>query len=209
MDAVDRRLIDRLRADGRASYAELARTVGLSSSAVHERVAKLEAAGVIVGYRAVVSPSEIGLGVTALVGIEPGEYGNDADIADALDRMPEVESCYAVAGDEAFIVKVRVASVDALHLCLGRLRGIEGVARTRTTVVLDTRFEMRPHQLSIAEPTLDHSGDSANGAAGDHRAAGADGAKSTDGATSAGTAVEPAAGPESGTGSEPAAAPTD
>lgn len=167
MDAVDRRLIDRLRADGRASYAELARTVGLSSSAVHERVAKLEAAGVIVGYRAVVSPSEIGLGVTALVGIEPGEYGNDADIADALDRMPEVESCYAVAGDEAFIVKVRVASVDALHLCLGRLRGIEGVARTRTTVVLDTRFEMRPHQLAISEPQPDRDGAGAAEPSGD------------------------------------------
>ena len=57
MDAVDRRLLDVLRADGRASYAELARTVGLSSSAVHERVAKLEAAGVITGYRAVVEPA--------------------------------------------------------------------------------------------------------------------------------------------------------
>lgn len=148
MDDVDRRLIDALRRDGRLSYAELARTVGLSSSSVHERVAKLESAGVITGYRAVVNPTEIGLGVTALVGIEPGEHGTDSTIAAALDAMPEVESCYAVAGDQAFIVKVRVASVDELHLCLGRLRGINGVARTRTTVVLATRFEMRPHLLT-------------------------------------------------------------
>jgi len=151
MDAVDRRLIDALRTNGRASYAELARTVGLSSSAVHERVAKLESSGVIAGYRAVVDPTEIGLGVTALVGVEPGENGDDLTIAEALDRVPEVESCYAVAGAEAFIVKVRVPSVDDLHLCLGRLRGISGVARTRTTVVLATRFEMRPHLL---EPDL-------------------------------------------------------
>lgn len=152
MDAVDRRLIDALRADGRASYAELARSVGLSSSAVHERVAKLESSGVIAGYRAVVDPTEIGLGVTALIGIEPGENGLDHEIAASLDAVPEVESCYAVAGDEAFVVKVRVGSVDELHKCLGRLRGISGVARTRTTVVLATRFEMRPHLL---EPALD------------------------------------------------------
>lgn len=152
MDAVDRRLIDALRADGRASYAELARTVGLSSSAVHERVAKLESSGVISGYRAVVDPTLIGLGVTALVGVEPGENGDDAEIAASLDAVPEVESCYAVAGAEAFIVKVRVPSVDDLHLVLGRLRGISGVARTRTTVVLATRFEMRPHLLEPEQP---------------------------------------------------------
>ncbi|HYN72667.1 MAG TPA: AsnC family transcriptional regulator, partial [Nakamurella sp.] len=57
MDAVDRRLVDALRADGRASYAELARLVGLSSSAVHERVAKLESNGIITGFRATVNPA--------------------------------------------------------------------------------------------------------------------------------------------------------
>ena len=144
MDAVDRRLVDALRADGRASYAELARLVGLSSSAVHERVAKLESSGVIAGYRAVVDPRQVDQPVTALIGIQPGEYGRDDVIAAALERMPEVESCYGVAGDEAFIVLVRAASVDDLHLLLGRLRAIEGVARTRTTVVLATRFEARP-----------------------------------------------------------------
>ncbi|WP_353650408.1 Lrp/AsnC family transcriptional regulator [Nakamurella sp. A5-74] len=152
MDSVDRRLIDALRADGRASYAELSRIVGLSSSSVHERVAKLEASGVIQGYRAVVDPIKVGFGVTALVGIEPGETGDDEVIAAGLDAMPEVESSYSVAGDQAFIVKVRVADIDALHRCLGRLRSIRGVARTRTTVVLATRYEMRPHLLEPAAP---------------------------------------------------------
>ena len=144
MDAVDRRLIDALRIDGRASYAQLARLVGLSSSAVHERVGKLESTGVITGFRATVDPRAIGLGVTALVGLEPGEYGRDDVIAAALEAIPEVESCYGVAGDEAFVVQVRVATVDDLHRCIGSLRAIEGVARTRTTVVLATRFEHRP-----------------------------------------------------------------
>ncbi len=149
MDALDRRLVDALRVDGRASYAELARTVGLSSSAVHERVAKLESSGVITGYRAVVTPSAIGLGVTALVAIEPGETSTDAEVVAALRSMPEVESCYGVAGDEAYVVTVRVPTVDDLHLLLGRLRGISGVARTRTTVVLSTWFEGRPHPVDV------------------------------------------------------------
>ncbi|MBN9608792.1 MAG: AsnC family transcriptional regulator [Actinobacteria bacterium 69-20] len=144
MDAVDRGVVDALRVEGRLSYAELARKVNLSSSTVHERVAKLESSGVISGYRAVVDPRQIGLDVTALIGVQPGEYGRDDDIAVALEAMPEVESCYSVAGEEAFIVLVRVASVDDLHRYLGRLRAIDGVSRTRTTVVLATRFEGRP-----------------------------------------------------------------
>ncbi len=147
MDMLDRQLIDALREDGRASYAELARAVGLSSSAVHERVAKLETSGVITGYRAVVSPSAVGLGVTALVGIEPGENGTDKSIAVELAAIREVESCYGVAGEEAFVVQVRVPTVNDLNLLLGQLRAINGVARTRTTVVLSTWFEGRPNQL--------------------------------------------------------------
>ncbi len=147
MDLVDQQLIDALRADGRASYAELARLVGLSSSAVHERVGKLESSGIITGYRAVVEHTAIGVGVTAMVGIEPGENGRDEVIAAALEAMPEVESCYSVAGDDAFSVMIRVSSVDELHRSLGRLRAIDGVARTRTTVVLATRFEHRPSSL--------------------------------------------------------------
>jgi len=145
VDAVDRRIIDALRLDGRATYAELGRQVGLSASAVHERVGKLEAAGVIIGYHAVVDPNAIGLGVTALVGIHPTDVADDDEVATALGKLPEVESCWAVAGDNAFVVKVRVATVDDLERALGRLRRIDGVSRTRTTVVLSTRFEGRPN----------------------------------------------------------------
>lgn len=145
MDSVDRKIIDALRLDGRATYAELGRQVGLSASAVHERVGKLEAAGVIVGYHAVVDPEAVGLGVTALIGIHPTDTADEEEVAAALGRLDEVESCYAVAGDDAFVVKVRVATVDELERTLGRLRRIDGVARTRTTVVLSTRFEGRPN----------------------------------------------------------------
>ncbi|KAA9164851.1 Lrp/AsnC family transcriptional regulator [Amycolatopsis acidicola] len=152
MDALDRKIIAALRLNGRATYAELGRTVGLSASSVHERVGKLESAGVITGYHAVVNPSTVGLGVTALVGIQPTDVAENDDLAEALSELPEVESCYAVAGDEAFVVKVRVGTVDDLERTLGRLRRIGGVARTRTTVVLSTRFEGRPNNNGLDEP---------------------------------------------------------
>ncbi|UZJ25258.1 Lrp/AsnC family transcriptional regulator [Rhodococcus antarcticus] len=145
MDTTDRLILDELRANGRATFADLGRTVGLSASAVHERVSKLETARVITGYHAVVDQAAVGLGVTALVGIEPSDTGDDEAIAASLAAVEEVESCYAVAGDQAFIVKVRVPTVDALERVLVLLRKVDGVARTRTTVVLSTRFEGRPN----------------------------------------------------------------
>jgi Lrp/AsnC family leucine-responsive transcriptional regulator len=145
VDTVDRRIIAALRENGRATYAELGRQVGLSASAVHERVGKLEATGVITGYHAVVDPSSVGLGVTALIGIHSTDVADDDDVAASLGLLAEVESCYRVAGDESFVVKVRVATVDDLEHTLGRLRRIDGVARTRTTLVLSTRFEGRPN----------------------------------------------------------------
>lgn len=149
MDALDRKIIAALRRNGRATYAELGRTVGLSASSVHERVGKLEAAGVITGYHAVVDPRMVGLGVTALVSIQPTDTAADEDVAEALAGLPEVESCYVVAGDEAFVIKVRVPTVDDLERALSRLRRIDGVARTRTTVVLSTRFEGRPNNTGL------------------------------------------------------------
>nr|WP_208407018.1 Lrp/AsnC family transcriptional regulator [Amycolatopsis granulosa] len=152
VDTLDRKIIAALRLNGRATYAELGRTVGLAASSVHERVGKLEAAGVITGYHATVNPSTVGLGVTALVGIQPTDTADDNEVAEELGALPEVESCYAVAGDEAFVVKVRVPTVDELEHTLGRLRRIGGVARTRTTVVLSTRFEGRPNNTVLEDP---------------------------------------------------------
>lgn len=143
VDGVDRTLIEALRGNGRMTYAELARRVGLSAPAVHERIGKLEAAGVITGYHATVDPSALGLGVTALVGILQADRGDSDRIAEALRAMPEIEDCWFVAGEETFVVKVRVPDVAALEQAIGALNRIRGVARTRTTVVLSTRFEGR------------------------------------------------------------------
>ncbi len=143
IDAVDRQLIDLLRDNGRASYAELARQVGLSAPAVHERVGKLEAAGTITGYRAVVEPVALGLDVTALIGVIESDSVDDRGVEAALRAMPEVEDCWRVAGSEDYVVKVRVTDIPALEAAINALNRIEGVARTRTTVVLSTKWEGR------------------------------------------------------------------
>ena len=143
IDAVDRRLIELLRANGRASYAELARQVGLSSPAVHERVGKLEASGVITGYRAEVEPAALGLDVTALVGVIESDSVDDTGVEEALRALPQIEDCWRVAGSEGFVLKVRVHDIPALEATINALNRVPGIARTRTTVVLSTKWEGR------------------------------------------------------------------
>ena len=143
MDEIDHKLLNALRENGRATYAELSRTVGLSGPAVHDRVGKLEASGVISGYHAAVDPVALGLGVTSLIGVIQSDSSEHDDIAAELEAVPEVESCWFLAGEESFMLLVRVADVAALEQAIGRINRIRGVSRTRTTVVLSTRWEGR------------------------------------------------------------------
>ncbi len=143
MDAVDRKLLDALRANARATYAELARIVGLSAPAVHERVGKLEANRVITGYHAAVAPEALGYSMSALIGIFLGDRAEARTLTAAIAEVPEVEDCWFVAGEESYVVKVRVTDVGELEQMIGTLNALPGVARTRTTVVLSTKFEGR------------------------------------------------------------------
>ena len=143
MDDIDRALLAALRRDGRASWAELGRLVGLSGPSVTERVARLEAAGVITGYHAAVDPGSLGRTVAALVGVHLSDTSDQDAVTVALQRLDEVEDCWFVAGDESFLLKVRVPDVAELERTLSRLRRIRGVSRTRTTVVLSTKWEGR------------------------------------------------------------------
>jgi Lrp/AsnC family transcriptional regulator, leucine-responsive regulatory protein len=147
MDAVDRQLIQALRENGRASYAELGRLVGLSGPSVTDRINRLETAGVITGYRATVDARSLGLGVTALIGIQLTDATDHEDVADRLRELSEVEDCWFIAGDDSYMLKVRVGDVDGLERTIRRLSGTKGVARTRTTVVLSTKWENRVGEL--------------------------------------------------------------
>jgi Lrp/AsnC family leucine-responsive transcriptional regulator len=144
VDAIDLSLVELLRTNARLSYAELARQVGLSAPAVHERVGKLEAGGVLRGYRAEVAPETIGLGVTALIGIVEDSGADTDEVLDYLRQMPEVESCYFMAGVESYQLTARVPSIAELEQLIVKLNRIPGVASTRTAVALSTKWENRP-----------------------------------------------------------------
>ncbi|MGI8677411.1 MAG: Lrp/AsnC family transcriptional regulator [Jatrophihabitans sp.] len=149
MDAVDRKLLDALRVNARATYAQLAQLVGLSAPAVHDRVSKLESAGVITGYHAAVAPESLGYAVNALIGIFITDSADTDEIAASLAGLPVVEHCWFVAGEETFVIKVRVSDVGRLEGAIRSLNAIPGIGRTRTTVVLSTKFEDR---VPAAEP---------------------------------------------------------
>ena len=122
--------------------------MGLSAPAVHERVGKLEVAGVIRAYRADIEPEVIGLGVTALIGVVQASGTETDDVVSALREQAEIESCYFLAGDESFLLKVRVGTMGELEQLISRLNRIPGVASTRTTIALSTKWEGRPQPLS-------------------------------------------------------------
>ena len=143
MEEIDRRIVSLLSRNGRMSFTELARQAGLSVSAVHQRVRRLEADGVITGYVALCDPQEIGLPLTAFVSIKPFDPSSADDAPERLASLSALEACYSVAGEENYILKVRVASPAALEDLLQQIRTLASVS-TRTTVVLSTSFENRP-----------------------------------------------------------------
>jgi Lrp/AsnC family transcriptional regulator, leucine-responsive regulatory protein len=140
---VDRALLAALARDGRASYTELAERVGLSVSAVHQRVRRLEQRGLITGYHATIDARSLGLGLTAFVSITPIDVAQPDDAPALLAHLSEIEACHSVAGVESYILKVRVSSPDALEVLLQKIRLAANVT-TRTTVVLSTFYEDRP-----------------------------------------------------------------
>jgi Lrp/AsnC family leucine-responsive transcriptional regulator len=143
LDERDLEILGALQADGRATYADVGQRVGLSASAVHDRVRKLEHAGVIRGYRAVVAPEAIGLFVTALIAVTPLDASQPDDLPERVAEFPEVEDCLSVAGEASYLLKVRTRTTVDLEDLIRRLREKAGVA-TRTTVALSIPFEGRP-----------------------------------------------------------------
>jgi Lrp/AsnC family transcriptional regulator, leucine-responsive regulatory protein len=143
VEEIDRAIVAALTEVGRLSYTDLADTVGLSVSAVHQRVRRLEQRGVITGYAARVSHESLGLPLTAFVAIRPFDPSQPDDSPDRLSHLREVEACYSVAGEDSYLLLVRVQGPTALERLLQQIRSAANVT-TRTTVVLSIPYEYRP-----------------------------------------------------------------
>lgn len=150
VEEIDRRIVTLLAGDGRMSFTDLARETGLSVSAVHQRVRRLEKRGVVRGYAALVDYNEVGLPLTAFVSIKPIDPAAADDAPDRLSHLGAIEACHSVAGDESYILKVRVSSPLGLEELLNQIRTSANVS-TRTTVVLSTPYEHRAPELLGAD----------------------------------------------------------
>lgn len=153
MEEIDRQIVAVLAADGRASFTDLARRTGLSVSAVHQRVRRLQERGVIKAYAARLDHEAIGLPLTAFVSIKPIDPAAPDDAPERLAHLTAIEACHSVAGEESYILKVRVASPQALETLLQEIRAAANVS-TRTTVVLSTPYEGRSPFGDEARPPL-------------------------------------------------------
>jgi len=144
MEELDRRIVALLSSDGRMSFTDLGKATGLSTSAVHQRVRRLEERSVIRGYRAVVDQDALDLPLIAFISVSPLDPAAPDDVADRLRDIADIEACHSVAGEESYILKVRVSTPGALEDLLARIRSAANVS-TRTTVVLSTPWENRPN----------------------------------------------------------------
>ena len=125
------------------SYTDLGKATGLSTSAVHQRVKRLEQRGLITGYGATVNYAAIGVPLTAFVAVTPLDPSQPDDCPERLQPISEIESCWSVAGEESYLIKVRSTTPQDLESLLARIRTAANVS-TRTTIVLSTYYENRP-----------------------------------------------------------------
>lgn len=157
LDETDRQIVAFLQSDARMANAEIARRLGMAPSAIFDRIRKLEERGIIDGYEARVNAKAIGLGLTAFVFVRGEDGPGDPRTGQLLAKIPEVQEVHHVAGEDCYLVKVRVADTDSLGTLLReRIGAVKSVRSTRTTIVLGTVKET--YRLPVAAPTPERDG---------------------------------------------------
>lgn len=139
LDRIDRRILALVQRDASLAQSEIAKRVGLSTAAVHERVKKLEAAGVIKRWTAVVDPTAVGAEVCAFVEVFFEHPRFEKGFVERVKKLEAVLECHHITGEFSLLLKVRVSDMRALQeLLLEQLSSHEGVRQTRTVMVLST-----------------------------------------------------------------------
>jgi Lrp/AsnC family leucine-responsive transcriptional regulator len=150
LDRLDRRLLERLQRDGRATVAELAASIGLSPSAASERLRRLQAGGIVTGFGARLDAAKVGLGLLVFVEISLDHTTPDAfdRFAAAVKRLPEVLECHMVAGGFDYLVKARLRDMAAYRRFLGdALLSLPGVKGSHTYAVIEEVIAEAPLPL--------------------------------------------------------------
>ena len=155
IDEISLKILKILQKNARIPNVEVARQVGLAPSAVLERIRKLEKQGIIEGYEVRVNPEVFNKGLVAFLIIKTNENANDAEIGKKLAYRPKVLEVHYVAGDDAFLVKIRETSLEDLdRLIREKIKSIDGVCAIKTSVVFSTYKEMSQLPIDgVAEKT--------------------------------------------------------
>jgi Lrp/AsnC family transcriptional regulator for asnA, asnC and gidA len=144
LDETDRAILRILQSDARTPFSEVARQIEMSSATVHDRVSRMEDAGVIEGYHAKIDPRAIGLGTSALVGLRI-EQGNENDALERLREIEGVQEIHLTTGEWDVVLRVYAEDTDSLReLMFDNIANVEGFSRSQTMVILATDLEERP-----------------------------------------------------------------
>jgi Lrp/AsnC family leucine-responsive transcriptional regulator len=141
LDNVDRHILALLQENCKLSLTRIGDRVGLSAPSVAERIDKLEKGGVILGYTAILDASKLGKGITAFIGVFIDHPKLIIKFEREIDRLEDVQECHHVTGQHTLLLKVKVNNTSALEELISKLRSIDGVSRTETSIVLSTYTE--------------------------------------------------------------------
>jgi Lrp/AsnC family leucine-responsive transcriptional regulator len=155
IDEIDRQLLGELQTDCKRSLKEIGAAVGLSAPSVMERVRKLESAGVIKGYHALLDARQVGLDISAFIGVSISNPALLSAFETWVDSITQVLECHHVTGGHTLLLKVKTQNTEALEQLISRVRSMEGVASTETMVVLSTHTERVEIALPPGEPASD------------------------------------------------------
>lgn len=152
LNEIDFKVLQYLMAQGRITWSELAGLLELSAPATADRVRRLEDRQVIQGYTALLNPEAVGLNLTAFVAVTLERPEHRAAFLELVQALPEIQECHHVTGDDDYLLKVRCRHTkDLERLISDRLKGLLGILRTRTTIVLSTLKETSALPLSRDE----------------------------------------------------------
>jgi len=142
MDALDYKALSRLQQFGRDSWKNIGEILGITAQAAADRIHRLEEQGVVHGYAALIDPDAVGLHVTAFIAVSLERPKYREIFLERVSSLSEVQECHHVSGDDDYLLKVRCRGTSDLERVVGdEIKGIPGVARSRTTIVLRTTKE--------------------------------------------------------------------
>ena len=152
LDGIDRQLLEELQTDSKRSLKDIGSAVGLSAPSVMERVRKLENAGFIKGYHALLDARMVGLDISAFIGVSISNRDFLGAFEEWVETIPEILECHHVTGGHTLLLKVKTRNTEDLEQLISRIRFMEGVASTETMVVLSTHTERVELPLPPGEP---------------------------------------------------------